>query len=140
MASAIEVHRAAHEAFNARDWDRMRELTGPDVAFIDHARGMTLRGVDEFLGWVQEWSTGMSDARIQEPRYLDAGTHSVCQFQGRGVNDGPMGPANATGRQIDLGFCEIVRVDGDRITGGDMYYDAMTMLAQLGVVEAPAPA
>jgi steroid delta-isomerase-like uncharacterized protein len=140
MASAVDVHRAAHEAFNSRDWDAMRALTASDVVYSDHARGLTVRGVDDFLGWVQEWSTGMSDARVEEPQYLDAGTHSVCQFQGRGVNDGPMGPANATGRPLDLAFCEIVRVDGDRIAGGDMYYDAMTMLAQLGVVEAPATA
>ena len=140
MASAADVHRAAHEAFNIRDFDRMRALTAPDVVYTDHARGMTVRGVDDFLGWVQEWSTGMSDARIEEPQYLDAGKHSVCQFQGRGVNDGPMGPANATGRPLDLALCEIVRVDGDRIAGGDMYYDAMTMLAQFGLVDASAAA
>jgi hypothetical protein len=29
--------------------------------------------------------------------------------------------ANATGTPLDLAFCEIVRVDGDRIAGGDMY-------------------
>jgi ketosteroid isomerase-like protein len=140
MASAVEIHRTAHEAFNRRDWDRMRALTAPDVAFTDHARAITTDGFDEFLGWIQEWPTGMSDARVDEPQYLDAGTHSVCRFRGRGVNDGPMGPANATGRQIDLAFCEIVRVEGDRIVSGEMYYDAMTMMAQLGVVQAPAVA
>jgi steroid delta-isomerase-like uncharacterized protein len=140
MASSIEVHRAAHEAFNRRDWDAMRALNAPDMVFIDHARGLTIHGIDEFLAWIQEWPTGMSDAKVEEARYLDAGTHSVCQFQGRGVNDGPMGPANATGRPVDVAFCEIVRVDGGRLAGGDIYYDAMTLMSQLGVVQAPAPA
>jgi ketosteroid isomerase-like protein len=140
MASAVEIHRAAHEAFNNRDWDRMRALTAPDVVFVDRARGLTAEGIDDFLSWVQEWPTGMSDASVDEPRYLDAGTHSVCQFQGRGVNDGPLGPADATGNSVDLSFCEIVRVEGDSIVAGDMYYDAMTMMVQLGVVQAPAAA
>jgi ketosteroid isomerase-like protein len=137
MASAVEIHRAAHEAFNSRDWDRMRALTAPGVVFTDQARGLTTEGVDDFLGWVQEWPTGMSDARVDEPEYLDAETHSVCRFRGRGVNDGPMGPADATGRQVDLAFCEIVRVEDDRIVSGEMYYDAMTMMVQLGVVQPP---
>jgi ketosteroid isomerase-like protein len=140
MASAVAVHRAAHDAFNSRDWDRMRELFAPDGVYTDHARGMALNGVDEFLGWLREWTAGMSDARVEERRYLDAGTHSICRFQGRGVNDGQLGPANATGKSLDLAFCEILESDGERITGGEMYYDSMTMMAQFGVVEAPAGA
>jgi steroid delta-isomerase-like uncharacterized protein len=140
MAAATDVHRAAHEAFNSRDWEAMRALVAPDTIYDDHPRGLTLQGVDNFVAWVQEWAAGMSDARIEEARYLDAGTHSVCMFRGRGINDGPMGPANATGRPLDLAFCEILRVEDGRVTGGDAYYDALTMLSQLGVVQAPAAA
>jgi hypothetical protein len=43
-------------------------------------------------------------------------------------------------RALDLPICEILRVEDGRITGGDMCYDAMSMFAQLGIVEAPAPA
>jgi ketosteroid isomerase-like protein len=140
VASAVEIHRAAHEAFNSRDWDGMRALTSPDVVFSDRARGLTARGFDDFLAWVREWPTGMSDARVDEPQYLDAGTHSICRFRGRGVNDGPMGPVEGTGLPVDIAFCEIVRVDGDRIVEGEMYYDVMTLMTQLGVVQAPAAA
>ena len=141
MASAVDIHRAAHEAFNSRDWDRRRELTAPDVVYTDHGRGgVTTKGVDDHLAWLREWVAGMSDGRAEEMRYLDAGTHSICEFRARGTNDGPLRPAKATGRTADLAFCEIVEVRGDQIVSGGIYYDAMTMLAQLGVVEAPAPA
>ena len=140
MASAVDIHRAAHEAFNSSDWDRRRELTAPDVVYTDHGRGVTSQGVEDHLARLREWCAGMSDARSEEMRYLDAGTHSICEFRGRGTNDGPFGPANATGRAADVAFCEIVEVRGDQIVSGGLYYDAMTLLAQLGVVEAPAPA
>ena len=140
MPSSVDIHRAAHAAFNARDWDRMRELSSADVRFVDHGRGVTLASFDEFLGWLHEWTGGMSDAVVGEPRYLDAGTHSVCRFTGSGTNDGPMGPVNATGRPLAVEFCEIVEVTDGQITAGDMYYDMMSMMAQLGVIEAPAPA
>jgi ketosteroid isomerase-like protein len=82
----------------------------------------------------------MSDARVDDAEYLDAGTHSIAQFRGRGVNDGELGPAHATGRSLDLDFCEILGVEADRIARGDIYYDAMTMRAQFGVIDVPAPA
>ena len=140
MTSAVDVHRRAHAAFNDRDWETMGELVAPDVVYRDHPRGIELHGLDEFLGWLREWTTGMSDARVDDARYLDAGTHAVAQFRGRGTNDGTLGPANATGRSMDLDFCEILEIRDGRMASGDIYYDALTMMSQLGVVEAPAPA
>jgi ketosteroid isomerase-like protein len=141
MASSVETHRAAHDAFNQADWDRMRELTAGDVAFSDRARGLELRSVDEFQNWAKEWKAGMSDARITAPDYLQAGEYSVCRFIGQGTNDGPMGPAQVTtGRRMELPFCEVVRVQDGRIVSGEIFYDQLTILTQLGLVEAPVPA
>ncbi len=140
MPSSVDIHKAAHAAFNGRDWDRMAEITAEDVRFVDHARGLSMAGRDEFFAWLHEWTGGMSDAKVDDVEYLDAGTHSICRFNGTGTNDGPMGPVNATGRAVAIEFCEIVEVTGGQIAGGHMYYDMMAMLAQLGVIEAPAPA
>ena len=136
MASSVEVLRAVHEAFNNRDWQAMRGLVDPELVWVDHPRGLTVKGFDEFLGWCQEWVSGMSDARVDEPRYIGAETRAITQFQGRGVNDGELGPAHATGKAMDLAFCTVVNVEGDRMTTGEIYYDALTMMAQLGVIEA----
>jgi ketosteroid isomerase-like protein len=138
MASAVDVHRAAHEAFNARDWDRVRELSTPGVEYTDVARSITVHGTDEFVAYLGEWTAGLSDARVEEAEYLDAGTHSVCRFRGRGTNDGPMGASEATGRSLDLAVCEVLRIEDGHVAGGELYYDAATMATQLGIVEAPA--
>jgi steroid delta-isomerase-like uncharacterized protein len=140
MASAAELHRTAHDLFNRRDWDAMRALVADDIEYTDHPRATTVRGFDDFVTFLQSWVTGMSDARIDDARYHDAGGVSVGQFRGRGVNDGQFGPANATGKALDLPFCELLRVEGDRIRGGELYYDTMTMLVQFGLAEAPAAA
>lgn len=140
MASAVDLHRAAHDAFSKRDWDGLRALMASDITYVDHPRGLTLNGVDEFIGWLNEWVGGMSDARVADPGYLDAETESVSRFRGRGTNDGRLGPADATGRSLDLAMCEIMRSDGERLIAGEIYYDAMTMMAQFGVIEAPATA
>jgi ketosteroid isomerase-like protein len=60
---------------------------------------------------------------------------------GRGTNDGPMGPGNAvTGKRMDMPFCEILRVQDGRVVSGEIFYDQLTMLTQLGLAEAPVPA
>ena len=141
MASSVEIHRAAHDAFNERDWERMRSLMTETIVYSDRPRGLELGSLDEFLGWLQEWVTGMSDARVSEPDYLEAGEYSVCRFIGRGLNDGPMGPGNAvTGKRMDMPFCEILRVQDGRVVSGEIFYDQLTMLTQLGLAEAPVPA
>ena len=138
MASSVEIHRAAHDAFNERDWERMRSLMAETIAYSDRPRGLELGSFDEFLGWLKELTTGMSDARVNDPDYLEAGEYSVGRFNGRGTNDGPMGPAQATtGKRMDMPFCEILRVQNGRVTSGEIFYDQLTMLTQLGLDQAP---
>jgi ketosteroid isomerase-like protein len=49
-----------------------------------------------------------------------------------------MGPMRATtGKRMDMLFCEILHVQDDRVIGGEMFYDQLTMLSQLGLAEAP---
>lgn len=140
MASSVDTHRAAHKAFNNGDWEAMRSLVGENVSYVDHQRDVRIASVDEFLGWLDEWKAGMSDARVDEPEYLEAGDWSIARFSGRGTNDGPMGPAQATGNRLDFAVCELMRVEDGKVVQGEIYYDQMTMMVQLGVVEAPAPA
>jgi ketosteroid isomerase-like protein len=141
MESSVELHRTAHDAFNNRDWDHLRSLVAETIAYDDRARGQQLRSFDEFLGWLKEWTTGMSDARVGDPDYLEAGEYSICRFAGRGTNDGPIGPAAAvTGKRMDMPFCEIMRFQDGKAVSGEIFYDQLTMLAQLGLAEAPVPA
>lgn len=107
------------------------------MAYVDHPRDLRISSEDGFIDWLGEWVAGMSDASITEAHYLDAGDYSIARFRGRGTNDGQLGPANATGGRMDLDFCEILRVEGDQVAAGALYYDQLTLLVQLGVIEAP---
>lgn len=133
-----DKHRRAHECFNKRDWKGMREICSPQLQYTDHPRSLTMKSYEEFEGWLKEWTTGMSDAKPDEPEYLEAGDRSVALFKARGTNDGQLGPANATGKRIDVPFCEVLHWNADgKMARGEIYYDAMTMFVQLGVMEPP---
>jgi steroid delta-isomerase-like uncharacterized protein len=138
MASNIETHRAAHQAWNRRDYDGVISKMAPDISYEDHPGGRTMKSRDEFRGWAEDWATAMSDGEIFDATYIDGGDTSVSVFQARGTNDGPFGPLPATGRRLTFTLCEILRYDTDGgMISGEIFYDMLGILVQLGHLEPP---
>jgi steroid delta-isomerase-like uncharacterized protein len=139
MSRNVEVFRAAHAAFNRRDFDAVLRVMADDCVYEDHALGTTFTGPAGFKKFLQGWVAAFSNAEVAEAGYIDAGDVVIAEFRGRGTNDGPLGPMPASGGRIDLPFCEIMRFDAQgRVVAGGIYYDQMTLLRQLG--HAPAAA
>jgi steroid delta-isomerase-like uncharacterized protein len=138
----VERHRAGHEAFNRRDFAAMTSHYADHIRWTDRARDLTFRTPEEFrseflAGWVQ----ASSDIRVADPGYLDAGAASVATFTVTGTHDGPLGPFPATGRAFSLALCELWHFDRDgQVVGGDLYYDQVSLLMQLGLLPQPSSA
>jgi steroid delta-isomerase-like uncharacterized protein len=135
--SNVDTHKEAHQAMNTEGAERTAAYFSPDAVYTDAARGITLKGKGEVQGWLQEWKTMASDARIGDPRYIDAGEWTICRFQARGTHDGPMGELPPTGKQLDMPFCELIRWQDGKAVEGALYYDTTTMMVQLGHMEPP---
>jgi predicted ester cyclase len=141
-ASNVDHHRAGHEAFNRRDFEAMTERYAVRIAWTDRARGLTFSTPQEFRDdFLAGWVEAASDIRITDARYLDAGQTVVCTFAVAGTHDGPLGPFPATGRRFALPLCELWHFDADgRVVGGDLYYDQVSLLMQLGLMPQPSSA
>lgn len=141
-ASNVERHRAGHQAFNRRDFEAMTRHYADSITWTDRARGRTFRTPQEFKDdFLAGWVEASSDIRITDPRYLDAGQTVVCAFTVVGTHDGPLGPFPATGRQFVLPLCELWHFDASgRVVGGDLYYDQVSLLTQLGQIPQPSSA
>jgi steroid delta-isomerase-like uncharacterized protein len=143
MASSnIEAHRAGHEAFNRRDFEAMTKHYANRIAWTDHAQGRTFRTPQEFRDdFLPGWVEASSDIRITDPRYFDAGQTAVCTFSVVGTHDGRLGAFPATGKEFVLAVCEMWHFDsGRRVVGGDLYYDQVSLLTQLGLMPQPSSA
>jgi steroid delta-isomerase-like uncharacterized protein len=137
MASRnVEIYRAGHEAFNQRDFGAMTKQYADSIAWTDHPSGRTFRTPEEFKNdFLAGWVVSSSDIRITAPRYIDAGETVVCTFTVVGTQDGPLGPFPATGKEYALPLCEMWHFDaGGQIVGGDLYYDQVSLLTQLGLM------
>ena len=138
--SNVERHQQAHALFNSRDFEGVREMVSPDLTYEDRPRAVSMKNADEFIAWLGEWATALSNARVTQADYIDGGDWSIARFRGQGVNDGTMGEMPATGGTMDMMFCEIMHWTDGKADRAEIYYDQATMLTQLGVMQAPAPA
>jgi hypothetical protein len=138
-SSNVETHRCGHEAFNQRDFEAMTKQYADSIAWTDHPQGRTFSTPQEFKDdFLAGWVVSSSDIRITGPRYIDAGPTVVCTFTAIGTHDGPLGPFSATGKQFALPLCEMWHFDsGGRVVGGDLYYDQVSLLTQLGLMPQP---
>jgi steroid delta-isomerase-like uncharacterized protein len=141
-ASNVERHRTGHQAFNQRDFESMTKHYADSIAWTDHSQGRTFRTPQEFRDdFLAGWVAASTDIRISEPRYFDAGQAVVCTFAVVGTHDGPLGPFPATGKAFALPLCELWHFDPDgRVVGGDLYYDQVSLLTQLGLLPQPSSA
>ena len=132
----VRAHRAGHEAFNRRDFVAMTGQYADGISWTDHSQGRTFSTPKEFReDFLPGWVTASSDIRITGPQYFDAGQTVTCAFTVSGTHDGPLGPIPATGKPFALPLCEMWHFDqGGRVVGGDLYYDQVSLLTQLGVM------
>jgi hypothetical protein len=136
ISTNVDAHRAGHQAFNQRNFDAMVKDYADSISWTDRARSVTFTTPQEFknvflAGWVQS----STDIRIKDPRYVDAGQTVLCTFDVVGTNDGPLGPFPATNKEFCLPLCEMWHFDSSgRVVGGDLYYDQVSLLVQLGLM------
>lgn len=140
--SNLEKTRSAHQAFNRRDWTALVQDFAADAQYTDHARGVTVKTPQDFVDYLRaNWVAAFSDAALTEINYIDAGSHVITQLTGTGTNDGEFGPMPRTVRRISTALCEIIQFNAaGQIVSGDLYYDQVTVLVQLGHMEVPPAA
>jgi predicted ester cyclase len=140
-AGRVAVHRAVHLAFNRRDLDEVARHVRPGAEFTDHARRRTVTAPVGLLDMLRGWIIAFPNAVIDAPSYINGGDYTVAKFHLRGVNRGPLGSIPSSGRRVDIAICEVLHFDSrDRIVAGDLYYDALGTMVQLGYLHPPRPA
>jgi len=141
-ARNVETYRAGHQAFNNRDFVTMTRQYAESISWTDHSQGRTFSTPQEFRDdFLAGWVRASPNIRITSPRYIDAGQTVVCTFEVAGTQDGPLGPFPATGKEFTMPLCEMWHFDpGGRVVGGDLYYDQLSLLMQLGLMPQPSRA
>lgn len=136
--------RTLHDLFNRRDFARIDEFVAADVEWLNVATGETLRGPEGVRQFMQGWVDAFSDGKTEIENLYAGEDFAVVEFTGRGTHDGvlrgPAGEIPPTQRSVEMLFCEVYRIQNGTVVRGRTYFDAATMMGQLGVLPAPEQA
>lgn len=145
MSRESDVVRAALEDWRRRDRVVLASRFAPDAVLHEHASGRTAEGASAIAAMHLGWTEAFPDADGDVEREFSDGELAGYQVVWRGTHDGPLMLPDGTvvppsGRRIAIPAALIHVVRNDHIVRQDHYFDAVTMLAQLGVMPAGAAA
>jgi steroid delta-isomerase-like uncharacterized protein len=137
MSDVRRVNEAFNDAFNAHDFERMRELTAEDAMFT--APGdVRLEGRDAIMEYAQSWLDAFSDGRVEVERDIVSGDWLVEQYTFHGTHSdtlrGPTGDIPATGRKVKGRVVGVHRIEDGVIAESHLYFDQVEVLTQLGLM------
>jgi steroid delta-isomerase-like uncharacterized protein len=135
------------ELYNSRQsdpaWlDKSAAAFAAGSEVIDVPSGTTLHGPDGYKRLGLFFAEALPDSRTELTNAFATEDQVVLEFTSRWTTTGPLhlpsGAIPATGRSIELRFCQVIQIRNGKIVRFHTYYDMMTMLEQLGLVPATA--
>jgi predicted ester cyclase len=136
MTDAATIQREMLDAVERHDFDRMRELIHPDYTYIG-GDGVEQPGVDAAVAVAELYTTAFPDVAFEEVRtWTPTPDVAIMEFRVTGTHTGPLGDIPPTGRRVTGLVCNIVETRDGLIWREHEFFDELSLLRQLGVVDA----
>ncbi|MGB2694183.1 MAG: ester cyclase [Dehalococcoidia bacterium] len=139
MADPTSIAREYLEAWNRRDFDKMRSFFHADYSYTG-GDGQTQKGAEAGMAPALMFASALPDGKIDIKSIHATGDVAIIEFTGRGTHQGDLMGIAPTGRKIEMPVCDVLEIRDGKIIAEREYMDMMHMMQQLGVVEAPAGA
>ncbi len=141
-SSIVTLARENVEAYNAGDWKRLKASLAADVIYHDIGGQRRLQGADKLVENYQGWKKAGPDSKGTITNSLVSGNTVVFQLTWTGTQTGPLqtpdGSFPPSGRTWNAPGAQVIIIENEKIKEFYQYYDALTILQQLGVVPKAA--
>ena len=125
-------------AFDAGDIEAAVSLAAHDIEMIDPGLGTTT-GLEPFREYLATLKRAVPDAKAVIEQTYEAGDTVVVEGRFVGTFTGPLaspdGDVEPTGASVDLRFADVSRVADGRLVSYHTYYDQLSLLTQLGLMD-----
>lgn len=139
MHETERIVRIFHESWDLCDPDRGAAVIAPDCRFEDVARSELLPGPDGYKRDYERWREAFPDGECKVVNVIVKDDWAVVEFVNRGTHTGPLrsslGTFAPTGRRSEVRYCSVMRVADGMVVEGRDYYDASTIVRQLGLAD-----
>ncbi len=107
--SAKDVARASIDAWNKRDFAKMRELMPAEYSYTG-GDGQERKGADASMAVAQMFAGAFPDGRIDIVSIKEAGSIAIVEFVGRGTHRGELMGIARTGTTMAMPVCNIMEM------------------------------
>ncbi|BCX04974.1 MAG: hypothetical protein KatS3mg053_2912 [Candidatus Roseilinea sp.] len=142
MTTYIQLTQQLHNAFSNADYDAVLALVADDIETVSYSNGYQSKGKDGFRTFFMGFASAFPDITITHRNIIASGDWVAVEFGATGTNTGtlmtPNGAAPPTGRKVEFNVCEVHEWKDGKLTRLVNYQDAMSLMAQLGLLPQPA--
>ncbi len=132
------IARAVYDNFNLRRVDESAQWVSDGCEWLDVPSGSVFRGPDGYIEFDQAWIQAFPDAELEVTNMIASGDLVCTELTARGTHLGSLiGPTGqtieASGNRVEMRCIEVQQYGGAQIVRARFYYDALSLLRQLGV-------
>jgi len=139
MSDPGAIARESLEAWNRRDFDKMRSLMHADYSYTG-GDGERHQGADAGMAVAQMFATALPDGKVDILHIHTAGDVAITEFVGSGTHQGDLMGIAPTGRRMSIPVCMVLEIRDGKIYAEREYMDMAHVMQQLGAMPAPATA
>jgi steroid delta-isomerase-like uncharacterized protein len=140
MASPVALPSLLQQwvaAWNAHDAQAIAALYTPDAVYED-VPSNTASTNGDVAGFLGPFFAVVADVQLTPQHGVATADWAVLEYDFAATNNGFIPGAAAQGKSFSVRIATIFALRGDKIQRSSDYYDAATILAQLGMMPGPA--
>ncbi len=136
--------RAEVEKYSSRDLDGLAALFSSDAEIVNVPTGVIGRGSKTARDSAQTLITASPDSKCEIVSVVASERGAAVEYWLRGTHTGKLvaraGTLQPTGRKLEIRICDVMNIQGGKITSLRSYWDLYGVLSQLGLIpEAARP-
>jgi len=134
----LNVARKLFNVFNKHNLKEGEQYIDPSCQFVNVPFNIKVQGVEGYRKFVGGWETAFPDSRTEVTNMIANEDTITTEFTGIGTHKGVLytseGEIQPTGKQVSIPFCQVDKIKDGKVVQSKLYYDSLTMLSQIGVV------
>lgn len=137
----IRLARINVEAYNASDWQQLKDVLAPDVVYDEVGTQRRLNGVDQMVEAYRSWKRVAPDGHGTITKAFASGNSVTLEVTWTGTQTGPLAVSEGTlppsGKQWVVPGAQVIIFEGEKIKELRQYFDMMTLLRHIGFASTP---
>lgn len=133
-----QLARNLYDAFSKMEYDRCLAMATDDIEVFLVPTNQTFKGKEGFRQFMMGWKTATPDGIVTVVNQVATDESVVNECMYHATHTGPLvspaGEIPATGKTLDLRFCEVWTVRGGKLARIHNYQDMATLLQQIGIM------